>query len=61
MSTPPAREKLTLDQALRRLRELEEVFRIARPVIASVALRKGDELQGKAERALVQLDALGIR
>ena len=54
-------DRMTLSEALRRLRELEEVARMAQPVLATLALRKGDKLQPQAAKVLVQLEALAVR
>lgn len=60
MSSGEHARTMTLDQALNRLRELEQIMRIARPVLSTVSLRRGDPMQQQAAKALVQLDALRL-
>lgn len=52
---------MTLAEALRRLQELEQIARMAQPVLATLALRRGDRLQPQAAKVLVQIEALGLR
>ena len=54
-------DRMTLEQALGRLRELEQIARMAQPILATLALRKGDRLQAQAAKVLVQVEALGVR